>query len=165
MGATRIDEILDAVAALAGGIGTAPFKVSSVWGAGSGLVADPLRSGQKVRPGVPGYPAPEPYSFFAMPPAPKSVWRYGDATSIDIEWNLEGRLYFPRADLANATRILVGFLNPFAKAFLAANPTAPTLADTCAAQEIRSAGWLGDESMAWLSIALWVREAGNNPNT
>ncbi|HTR71860.1 MAG TPA: hypothetical protein VMH41_16745 [Mycobacteriales bacterium] len=163
MSATRIDEIVDGLAALGGAIGTDPFKVSSVWGAGSGKVADPLRPGQTVLAGVPP-DDPAPYSWWILPPKPSSTWAYGDATSIDIQWLIEGRLYFDRADLANATRILIGFLNPLAKAFLAANPNAPTLSDVCAAQEIRNAGLLGTPAAAWLSVTFWVREAGMNPN-
>lgn len=161
MSGTRIDEICDAVAVIAAGKGHAPWVCSSIWGAGSGLIDDPLRPGQKVQPGFPLAPAD--YSFYVMPPTNSRPWEYGDATSAMVNWTIEGRLYVPRGELANAARILVGFVNPFAKAFTATSTESPTLSDTCANSQVSTVSFAGeaDAGTAWLSLRLAVTEIVN----
>ena len=162
MSGSRIDEIVDAIADLGGGLGTSPFTVSAVFGAGSGLVADHLRPGQKVQPGYPGAPVPAPYSWFVMPPN-SAGWAYGDATSAQITWTIEGRLFIPSNDLANAVRILTGFVNPFAKAFTSTSSGSPTLADTCAEQHITGTAFAKDDNVGatWLAVRMSVQEIVN----
>lgn len=160
MSGSRIDEIVDAVAAAGAGVTVGSASIGTVYGAGSGKVDDPLRPGEKVQVGIPGVNAIAPYSWWVIPPSSQR-WDFGDATSTEITWRIEARLYVPRPDLIADFPTLVGFLNALAKVFTSTSTDSPTLADTSAEQHIASTSFGSDADWIWLAIVLSVTEVVN----
>ncbi len=148
--ASRLPEIMDQAAAIAGGVA----GITSVWAAGSGLVDDPLRAGQKivaspvdnVEPGSCHVLAP-----VAMAPEGGGL---GMAGMTVVRWTLPIRVYFSRNDLANAIRLSTPFYVSFYTAFAAHI----TLNGTCRDAYLTGGKTVGDEKNTWIAVE-WVLTA------
>ena len=134
--------------------------IVATWGAGSGLVADPLVPGQKIRPVLAMASAPSPFTHVTYPPkAAKFDW--GMQGMVTVTWTIPMHTYFTLATVAQ----LVSDSTPFYSAYITAFAKHLTLNATC-----REAYLMGadtkvpkDGSMGFIEWTLTVTERLNLP--
>lgn len=119
---TRIAEIVDYSAALAA---VQVEGIAATFGAGSGLVDDPLRSGEKVRP-APGAPT-QPFEHWSeVGQMTASEWETQDGAQ-RLTWVIPMRLWMARSDLGRLRQDAQPFFAAYWQAFTA-DPTLGGLA-------------------------------------
>lgn len=143
-----IAEIIDYTAAVAAGIP----GVRQVYGAGQGLIADPLRPGQTVAAAPDRAQAPFTHTS-EIPDAP-AVDYLTQTGTIEVVWTVPMRLYVNRSRLEDVRRALL----PFYDAYLGAFAVDRTLGGLCALAWIGSLKVEADDDWAWLAVDLSVRE-------
>lgn len=114
---SHIDEIVDQAAATAAGVP----GVVAIWGAGSGLVVDPILTAQQsattyVRAGLPSV-VKEGTHVSELPNSAEI--RYRSATVAELTWEIPMRLYLSRADEITARRQASKFYAGYVTAFAA----------------------------------------------
>lgn len=139
-----IATVVDTTAALAAGI----EGVKAVAGAGTGLVDDPLRGGQKI---ASAGPTPSVFAHWSeVPSAPALTW-VSQSGTVELQWMIPMRLWLPKAD-EEARRNAIVFYDRYLRAFtrdpfLGAYPDNLLLRSMIAGFEIG-----GDKDWSWLDI-------------
>jgi hypothetical protein len=154
---SAIAAVVDYTAALAAGIAGVALPngstvgVRSVYGAGQGVILDPLRPGAFVQP-VPDAPT-EPFVHWSrLPDAPTIEWV--SMQSVELTWTVPMRLWLPRSDSATAAQTAL----PFYDAYLARFTPDYTLGGMVLRSSIKSMKPDTDESWFWLDVELEVVE-------
>jgi len=144
---TQIATIVDYTAYIAAGI----IGITAVFGAGGGVISDPLNPGQTIR---------------AAPDAPTGPWTHWSdmpdgkiepvtQTGTDLyEWDVPMCLWLPRADLANMRRLAMPFYARYAVAFGADR----TFGGLCMHSHLFAIGRSGDAKWERIDFNLQVLE-------
>lgn len=152
---SNLARIVDYTAAVAGQI----EGVKAVFGTGSGLVDDPLRSGQKVA-AAPSNPAAAFTHWSDVPDAP-AVEHVSQSGTVELSWHVPMRLWLPKTD-EDARRVVLPFYDRYLRAYLndyylGASPSEYLALRT---QLLRfKIG--GDKDWSWLDVILVVVERVN----
>lgn len=125
--------------------------VRSAFGAGQGVLADPLRPGSVIQP-CPEKPSEPLQHWSLLPDAPAIEWL--SQTSLDLTWTIPMRLYLQRSDAATAAQVCL----PFYDAYLGAFAIDPTLGGLVVVSRIRSIKAASDESWYWLDMEMEAEE-------
>jgi len=142
---SRIDEIVDASAAVAAGI----TGVVTVWGVGTGKIAIPGSSPTKYIDDFIGNVVEPGTHVSDMPDAPRIT--NSSATVTEINWRVPMRIYLDKNDQGNARRLAA----PFYGLYLTEFSQNAMLLGTCNSAEIASFDLFHDrEGTGWLGIAM-----------
>jgi hypothetical protein len=125
--------------------------VRSVYGAGQGLYADPLRPGAMIQP-CPEKPSEPLQHWSKLPDAPTIEWV--SQTSAELTWTIPMTLWISPADAATAAQVAL----PFYNGYLAAFATDPALGGLCLVSTVKSFKPGGDSDWFWLDVELEVTE-------
>lgn len=153
---SQIQTIIDYTAAVAA---REIEGVKMIFGAGSGLVDDPLRPGRKVLP-APSDP-PGPFCHWSdVPNAPDVEWVSQNFTA-ELEWQVPMRLWLPKQD-EEARRLVLPFYDRYLRAFM----RDPFLgerpySDLALRTSISHLRIGGDKEWSWLDVGLLVVERVN----
>lgn len=154
---SRVQTIVDYTAALAASVQgvTMPngsvVGVRSVFGAGQGVIGDPLRPGNTIQ-ATPERPQ-EPFQHVSrLPDAPNLEWI--SQQSVELTWTIPMTLYIQRGDAATAVQAALPFYDPY----LAAFAHDPTLGGNVLIAQIKSFKPGTDEAWYWLDIEVEVTE-------
>lgn len=148
---SNVGTIVDYVAAMAGGI----QGVKAVFGAGQGVIADPLRPGQKIEP-CPSNPTAAYSHWTELPNAPAVQW-VSQGGTVELTWNLPSRLWFPSASLADVRRMTLPFYDRYLRALILDH----TLGGNVLRSQVQRFATGGDKDWAWLDIGFVVVERVN----
>ncbi len=154
--ASRLPEIADQAAAVAATVSV----ITAVQAAGSGLVADPLRPGQTVQ-AWDVKPIQPVNTFVVMPPVSGRPEQGGLGMKgmTVIKWVMPCRLYYQRADLNNAVRVLYSAVPDVLLAFAAH----VTLFGTCRDAYLTDGRAVGDNETSWWEWVLTASERLDMP--
>lgn len=155
---SRIAAIVDYTAVVAARVQGVPLAngevggVRSVFGAGLGIYADPLRPGQTIQP-APAIPL-EAFSHQTdLPGAPAPTPLTQDGV-VQLEWEVPMRLYVPVTDFALVRQTLLPFYDAYYGAFWRDR----TLAGLCLLAYIKSFNRGQENDWAYLDMPLYVLE-------
>lgn len=150
MGKSDIDQIVDYTAAVAGKI----EDVVATFGAGLGLVDDPLRMGQKIATAESNPVVP--FSHWSeIPGAPGVTWLTQNKT-VEVAWTIPMRLWLPH-NPADARRMVLPFYDRYLSAFARDNELGGLVNRTHIARFAIG----GDKDWSWLDVGLVAVEVIN----
>lgn len=147
---TRIAEIVDQTASIAGGV----EGVRLTFGAGSGLVDDPLHPGRFIEPAPPN--PTEPFTHVSDLPSQGNLPLGMVGTSI-LTWTIPMRFFVQTDDLAEVRGQLIQMYPRYIAAFAAS----VLLRQTARRWSALSYRLGHDDQWAWLEMALTVEERLN----
>lgn len=145
-----IAQIIDTTAAIAAGI----EGVVAAFGAGTGLVEDPLRVGRQIQTAE-SNPVAAYTHWSEVPAAPGVTWLTQNKT-VEVMWTVPMRLWLPH-DPAAARLAAIPFYDRYLGAFVRDN----TLGGLANRTHIARFAIGGDKDWSWLDVGLVVVEIIN----
>lgn len=149
MSGSRIAEIVDKTAAVAGGIA----GVRAVFGSGQGATDDPLRPGRKIDP-APSADRVGDLSHISFLPDAPGIEPIDQDGGIEIVWRIPMQLTLGRTELAKARAVALPFYADYIAAFWGDR----TLGGLCAMSRIVLFDIANEGQDRWLQVDLEVRE-------
>ena len=149
MSTSQVDYIIDYVAATVGKI----EGIAAVFGAGQGVVDDPLRPGQKIE-AAPSNPTVSLSAWVEAPNAPAVAYVSQWPITVELTWRFPIRLWFARGDLAAVRRQSLPFYDKFLSIFILDR----LLGGAALRTELSMFQVGGDKNWSWLDVGLTVVE-------